>query len=220
MHSSDLRGTDFTMRWRGKPVTHAEFFSAFRDRDRVGVLTPHRCEALGGLTLTMAYVTAFYDRYRERSSEFFAYPDFFTFQRESPCADYCACDIWPAHKNVHVQEDAQHTAEAITHRGVNVLLVPDGDPREAEIAEVEQVSLARDIGRCFAYGETGTVERPDLAVECRGDLLRDYARGILNSVPDSAEVEKQRERYLERMAADTLCQTFRELSLNEALQRI
>ena len=72
----------------------------------------------------MAYVTAFYDRYRERGSDCFAYPDFFTFQHEAPCADYGMFDIWPYHKNIHVQHNAQQAAEAITGRGVNVLLVP------------------------------------------------------------------------------------------------
>ena len=89
----------------------------------MGVVIPRRVEGVGAITLIMAYVTAFYDRYRERVSEFFAYPDFFTFQHEAPCADYGMCDIWPRHKNVHVAGGAQLTAEAVTDRGVNVLLV-------------------------------------------------------------------------------------------------
>lgn len=52
----------------------------------------------------------------------------FTFQREAPCADYGMFDIWPYHKNVQVPPDAQQTAEAMTGRGVNVLLAPTVNP--------------------------------------------------------------------------------------------
>ncbi|WP_179959311.1 hypothetical protein [Marinobacter changyiensis] len=52
----------------------------------------------------------------------------FTFQREAPCADYGMFDIWPYHKNVQVPPDAQQVAEAMTGRGVNVLLVPTVNP--------------------------------------------------------------------------------------------
>ncbi|MDP7131889.1 MAG: hypothetical protein QF437_15435, partial [Planctomycetota bacterium] len=93
-------------------MAHSEFFAGFANTDRLGLFTPDRFEGAGAVTLVMAYVTAFYDRYRESGSEFFAYPDFFTFQREAPCADYCMFDIWPYHKNVHIPPDAQQTAEA------------------------------------------------------------------------------------------------------------
>ena len=37
-------------------------------------------------------------------------------------------DIWPAHKDVLVGTDAVERLNAITDRGVNILLVPDGPP--------------------------------------------------------------------------------------------
>ncbi len=172
------------------------------------------------MTLIMSYVTAFYDRYRERGAKFFAYPDFFTFQRESPCADYCMFDIWPYHKNIHVASDAQQTAEAIADRGLSVLLVPDNDVRETAIAPVERESTRRHIKRCFAYSETGTTAASDLAIEYRGHLLYDYALSVLDSLPASDEVQKRREQWQQQMATDTLHQTFREISLSDALQRI
>ncbi|MBM3459911.1 MAG: hypothetical protein FJX77_15425, partial [Armatimonadetes bacterium] len=81
MHSSGLRGTDFDLAFQGRSVAHAEFFRDWRSTDRVGLLTPDPTEGLGAATLVLACVTAFYDRYRERKEEFFAYPDYFTFQR-------------------------------------------------------------------------------------------------------------------------------------------
>ena len=220
MHSSSLRGTDFKIVWRGKTVQHAKFFSSVRDTDRVGVVIPHRFEGIGAITLIMSYVTAFYDRYRERGSEFFAYPDFFTFQRQAPCADYCMCDIWPNHKNVHVSQNAQQIAEAITERGMTVLLVPDNDVSEVAIATVELESARRNVRRCFAYSETGTTESSDLAVECESHLLGDWALAVLDSVPADDAVRELRGQWLERIASGRLSQSFRELDLSEALTRI
>ena len=220
MHSSSIRGTDFKIAWRGKAIQHVKFFLSVRDTDRVGIVIPHRLEGIGAITLIMSYVTAFYDRYRERGSEFFAYPDFFTFQRETPCADYGMFDIWPYHKNGHVPPDAQQTVEAITGRGVTVLLVPDNDVQEAKIAPVEHESARRNIRRCFAYSENGTTTSSDLVIECQSHLLRDFALAVLESVPADEGLQVQRERWLERMATGTLSQSFRELDLNEALRRI
>lgn len=220
MHSSSLRGSDFAIQWRGQAVTHAEFCAAVRDTDRLGILVPNRLEAVGALTLIMAYVTAFYDRYRERGPEFFAYPDHFTFQRQAPCANYATCDIWPHHKDVHVPEDRQLTVEAIADRGVNVLLVPDGEPREAEVAPVELESARRNIHRCFAYTEAGQTASPDLIVECTSELLHTYGLALCDSVPEDESVQARREGWDEVAAAGPVRQSFRELELEEALQRV
>jgi len=138
MHSSNLRGTDFKIVKRGDAVTHAEFFSSVRETGRVGIVIPHRLEGNGAITLIMAHVTAFYDRYRERGTKFYAYSDFITFQRETPCADYCECDTWPYHKNVHVSQGVQQTAEVITERGVTVLVVSDDAINEIAIAPLNR----------------------------------------------------------------------------------
>lgn len=220
MHSSSIRGTDFKIAWRGKAIQHLDFFSSVEDTDRVGIVIPHRHEGIGAITLIMSYVTAFYDRYRERGSEFFAYPDFFTFQRETPCADYGMFDIWPYYKNVCVPPDAQQTVEAITGRGVNVLLVPDNKVREVTIEPVERESARRNVKRCFAYSETGTTASSDLVIECESHLLSDFALSVLDSIPADDSVRGQRERWDEQIATGTLSQTFRQLDLSDALQRI
>ncbi|TGN40320.1 hypothetical protein [Marinobacter confluentis] len=60
----------------------------------------------------------------------------------------------------------------------------------------------------------------DLVIECRSDLLRDYAMAVPDSLPASNAVLEQRRQWEARLAADTLRQTFRELDLSEALRRI
>ncbi|MHA7923686.1 MAG: hypothetical protein ACX936_00705 [Marinobacter sp.] len=220
MHSSSLRGADFKITQDGEGIPHADFFSSFQDTDRLGIVVPRRFEGIGAMTLIMAYVTAFYDRYRERGPEFYAYPDFFTFQREAPCADYCMFDIWPYHKNIHVPDDVQQTAEAITGRGVNVLLVPDNDPREVAISPVERESARRNVQQCFAYSESGTASSSDLVIECPSELLRNYALSVLDSLPADGSMREQRSQWEARLAGDTLRQTFRTLDLDDALQRL
>lgn len=72
MHSSSLRGSDFKITQHGETIPHADLFSSFQDTDRLGIVVPRRLEGIGAMTLIMAYVTAFYDRYRERGTEFYA----------------------------------------------------------------------------------------------------------------------------------------------------
>jgi hypothetical protein len=123
MHSSHLRGADFTMTIDGDDTSHADFFHDFAITRRLGVVCDTPLDGLGAATLLMAAVTAFYDGYRDMGGEFFAYPDFFTFQLQSPVASYSMFDIWPDHKNVDVEPE-MHTGaltgsltDAITDRG-------------------------------------------------------------------------------------------------------
>ncbi|MBU2954755.1 hypothetical protein [Marinobacter sp. F3R08] len=220
MHSSRLRGSDFQINWRGEPIRHADFFASFKETDRVGIVTPHRTEGLGAMNLIMACVTAFYDRYREKGAEFYAYPDFFTFQQETPCADYCMFDIWPYHKNVEVQNDPQKVVEAITERGITVLLVPEQADHETEILPVEMESAKRTIRQCFQYSETGKTMSADLAIECQSSPLRDYAMAVLDSLSEADAPPERRRQWEQRLAQDVICQTFRELDPVNALWRL
>ena len=216
MHSATLRGADFVLRWRGALVPHAEFFAAVHATARIGVVIPQRLDALGAITLIMAYVTAFYDRYRERGGDFFAYPDYFTFQRASPCADYGMCDIWPPHKQVLVPADAQRTLEAVTDRGVNVLLVPDGEGRDSRLAPVERESARRSIVRCFAYSASGHAAQGDLIIACARRLLREYALAVCDSAPADDPLQMLRQPWL--TPDGDVAQSFREVTLDEALR--
>ena len=65
--------------------------------------------------------------------EFFAYPDFFTFQLQQPVANYGMFDVWPHHKNVFIGGSQDERAAAITDRAVNFLLVPEDRTGEVTI---------------------------------------------------------------------------------------
>ncbi len=220
MHSSRiLSRTDFELRYRGEEQSHEEFFADFATTDRLGVVAPNRWEGVGAITLITAYVTAFYDRYRETGDEFFAYPDFFTFQRRRPLARYGMMDIWPDHKSVFVPESANDTASAITDRGVNVLLVPEREPApEPSFEKVQLESLRRNVRRTFVYDPNGRVDEADLEVVSSCPALREWVAKVFDSVTDDPEVQQIRDQWFEGLGPDCLRQSFREIELEEALE--
>ena len=218
MHSSVLKGSDFRLSWKGRETSHGEFFRGHTRRVRVGLFAPDGTEGVGAVCLSMAYVTAFYDRYREQGGTFFAYPDFFTFQRREPPASYGSFDFWP-NKDVAVPHDHNATAAAIADRAVNVLLVPDtaaaGDAAGREYEPVQLERVRRTLSRCFAYGPCGSVADPDLMIRCAAEPFLTYAMQVVRSA--NADVPK----WLGCAdALSTLQQSFRELEVDDALARL
>ena len=217
MHSTELRGTEFKMTWCGEPVDHTDFFENLQTTDRVGAFSPDRNEGAGAATLLMAYTTAFYDRYREDGSEFMAYPDYFVFQRREPMADYSMLDISPPHKNVHVSDNANARAAAITDRGVNILLVPDGPGRENAFEALQEESARRNIRRCFAYSAEGTVNQADLTITCETERINGYVLEVFDTVSEDEDFRQLREQWVAANPGP-LEQSYREISLEEALR--
>jgi hypothetical protein len=220
MHSSFLRGTHFDLTYKGRKLPHAEYFADFERTERVGVVSPDRFDAIGAGKLLLAYITAFYDRYRQQGAEFFAYPDFFTFQLSAPIANYSMFDVWPFHKNVLLSGTQNERAAAITDRAVNILLVPEDRAGEPSIEPVGLESARRNIRRCYAYSASGAVSEPELTVTCDKPELGDWVRKVLGSV-EPPESPHQRAYWESSLTADGLpAQSFREIALEEALAAI
>ena len=219
MHSSFLRGSDFRITNQGEEVSHAGFFRDLGTTDRVGLLAPGGIEGLGACLLLLAHTTAFYDRYRASGDDFFAYPDYFTFQRRTPPASYSMLDVWPGHKNVPVGDDAGPTLDAILDRAINVLLVPAGTAGTAEFAPVQMASARRTIRRCYTYSATGSTEHPTLAVACGRAEPAEWARVVIESLPpDDSFV---RSHWLRVVTGGSIPeQSFGEVSLEQALALI
>ena len=219
MHSSFLRGSDFRITLQREAVPHERFFRDLSATDRVGVFAPGGLDGLGASLLLLAHTTAFYDRYRESGSEFFAYPDYFTFQRRTPTASYSMLDVWPGHKNVTVPEDAGGTLDAILDRAINVLVVPAGTAGNAEFAPVQMASARRTIRRCYTYSSTGSTERPTLAVACGRAEPAEWARAVIESLPpDDSAV---RSHWLRVVTGGSIPeQSFGEVPLEQALALI
>ena len=214
MHSSQLGDSDFEILVSGQPVALAEYFRGFTNTKRLGVLAPNRLEGVGAVSLIMAHVTAFYNTYRATGEDFFAYPDNFTFQSREPKAAYGMFDIWPEHKDVLVGADAVERLNAITDRGVNILLVPDGPPTPHEYQRQQLASAERLIETCYAYSATGAVADPDLVIRCPADPLAAWCKSVCDSVPDGEREEDWQGQ------GPVLEQSFRRISRQDALARL
>ena len=212
MHSSELRDGDFVIESGGASVPLADFFNDYTSTRRLGLLAPQRTEGIGAVALIMAHVTAFYNIYRAAGGDFFAYPDFYTFQSREPVATYAKFDIWPSHKSVLVSDDPLNRLNAITDRAVNILLVPAGVSAEHDFQRQQLASAARLIDTCYLYSPMGTIEDPDLVIRCTTDPIANWCRTVINSLP---EAERISHTLLDQ--DDTIEQSFRRIALEEAL---
>ena len=212
MHSSKLRDGDFEMVVRGRPVALAEYFRGFTNTKRLGLLAPNRLEGVGAVNLVMAHATAFYNAYRALGEDFFAYPDYFTFQSREPKAAYGMFDIWPAHKDVLVGAAAAERLNAITDRAVNILLVPDSPPAPHEYQRQQVAAAERLIETCYAYSATGAVADPDVVIRCPADPLVAWCQSVAESVADNGCGKGWHGPVLE--------QSFRRISRQDALARL
>ena len=212
MHTSDLRGADFTLVLDGKETTHGDVFGDFPVTRRVGLICPEPLDGLGAATLLLSCVTAFYDGYRATATSFFAYPDFFTFHLRSP-ASYCSFDIWPDHKNVAV--DSQTLTDDITDRGVDTLIVPDDWTGTGDLQPVQQAALNRTLKSAFAYRPCVIADDFDLTISCRRDPVATWADKAIESMVDTDRVA-----WARAADDDRLEQSFRQLTLADAVSRL
>ena len=218
MHSTKIfRSSDFQIVLHNENISHAEFFADFAITNRLGLFAPDRYEGPGASVLVMAYVTAFYDRYREVGEDFFAYPDFFSFQRHEPLSSHTMFDIWPRHKDVLVPEEPNETATAFTDRGINILLVPDHPVRTNDFERVQMASLQRNIQLCFAYSPTGNVNAPTLEITTKTEPIRKWSEAVFDSVDEIGSWPLWRNQCLTHMNCDSVSQSYREIPLEEAL---
>ena len=220
MHSSFLRGSDFQLWCDGQAVSHTDFFADLTATDRLGVFAPNGVDGVGAATLILAHVTAFYDRYREQASEFFAYPDYYSFQSCQPLADYAMFDIWPTHKNVYVAPDAVSRLDAINDRAINILVVPDKEPAESSYQPAQLESARRVVRHCYAYSTTDLVVAPTLKISTENDAIFEWVPSIFErgNLADDPNRSAQKSAWLAQHRDGILRQSFRTISLDEALR--
>lgn len=177
MHTTVLRSDEFTITVSGRPATVADVFPGFAEHDRLGIVLHHHHAAAGAGSLILAAVTAFYDRLRERGEDFFAYADYYAFHVGAHRGSLRKLDVYPSHKEVVVEDDAEPILEAINDRGITRLLVPDIPPTVSELARETRHSAARRIQTALAYSPTGHATDPDVLV--RGSAQSDAYIGAM-----------------------------------------
>ena len=223
MHSSNLRGTDFEICLNNQPVSHAGFFADFSNLTRVGIIAPNGTDGVGATALIMAFVTAFYDTYRARGGEFFAYPAYYTFQQSRPLASYTMLDIWPKHKDVFVEPDPVDLLNTINDRAINVLLLPDREPTDPSFEQPQIEAALRTIKTCYLYSANGAVQDADLEVTVNSRQVVEWTGQIFNDhdyqpIPEFAEQKAVWQAV--HGGANHLKQSFRQIAIDEALTRL
>lgn len=224
MHSAaELDSGDFEYLAGGDPVARTDVMPSITETDRVGVVMDTATEGIGAGNFVLSAVTAFYDRLRARSEEFFEYPDYYTFQATSDPADYGMLDVYPDHKSVTVESDAEAILRAITDRAITVLLVPDVQTQSPDIADITRTSAARRISHCYLYSGDGRVDDAEFSIRLPRDPAADWYRAVAESVatvPDAETVPEPGTGLSVDTDGARIVQEFRRLSLDDALSRL
>lgn len=180
MHSSrELRSDAFAITLDGRPAGIEQVFPSFGEHDRLGVVVRHPCGAVGASTLLLAAITAFYDLQRARGGEFFIYPDYFLFHVGGPLGDHSMFDVFPAHKEVVVPDEAEALLEAINDRAITWLVVEEREPARVRLQRETLASAHSRIRGAFAYSPEGRVVDGDLRI-AGNEVTESYVRAVLD----------------------------------------
>lgn len=213
MHSAILRGTDFVIRTNGQTVRHVDFFSDFTMDTRVGLFTPKGLDGIGAANLVLGYVTAYYDRHREASAQFQAYPEFFKFQCGSQIADYGMFDIYPMEKNIRINTKPESILQAVIEQKINILLIPSNKSGPSKI-DSELIDSARQtVHTCFLYSSGGEVDNPDITIQCHKPEIFEWIKAVADSMPDN-----KLENQVTIPTQPFLKQSYLKISLESALR--
>ena len=207
MHTTGLRSEEFQITVAGRPADIGHVFPGFDEHDRLGIVIHDDLGAAGAGSLILATVTAFYDRLRARHETFFAYADYFAFHVGADHGTLRKLDVYPAHKEVVVPNDAERILEAVNDRGITRLLVPDApsgagprDPDPDPDLQRETLhSAQRRIRTALVYSATGHTTDADVLV--RGSAHSDaYIQAMLGGPAGGHADEPQPAQSFRRMA--------------------
>lgn len=164
VHTTVLGSDEFELTIDGEPASIETLFDGFNEHDRLGVVVAADHDAAGAATLILATVTAFYDRLRATDESFFAYPDYFALHVGQPRGSLRKLDVFPDHKEVVVEADAEQIVRTLNDRGVTRLLVPERVPRAPQLKPETRASAERRIRTALVYSPRGRVLRPNVTV--------------------------------------------------------
>src|SRR3954447_21364292 len=184
VHSSrELSRTAFEISIDGAPASVADVLPEFAAADRVGLVVRRPCAGVGASALLLSAVTAFYDIQRQRSEDFFIYPDYFVFHVGRRLGSHNRLEIWPPHKEVVVDDEPEELLRAINDRGVSRLAVEDGMPGDAAFARETLASARARIVTALVYSPNGRTLDGDVAI-ASNDITEQYVAGVLEQSRD------------------------------------
>ncbi|WP_411966126.1 hypothetical protein [Haloferax sp. YSMS24] len=216
MHTThELTSDTFDYRDAEGPVARHEVMPPISIADRLGIVVDDPTDGLGAGNFVLSCVTAFYDRFRERTAEFYEYPDYYTFQATSDPVDYQEFDIWPDHKNVSVPREPEAFLRAINDRGITILLVPESAPTSPSFEAVTRNSASRRIDSCYLYAPDGGLADADFSISLPHDTVAKWYEKTSESAWDGPDPPGS----LVKDEA-TITQQFRRVGLSQALGRL
>ena len=215
MHTAEeLTTSSFDYRVAGQPVSRSQVMPAITLDTRVGIVMGAPTEGIDAGNFILSCVTAFYDRLRAVSADFFEYPDYYTFQCTTEPADYGMLDIYPDHKNVPVDPDGESLARAIADRAIDVLLVPHATTDSANVTDITHRSLERRIDDCYQYAGRQRLTESDFSIDVPRPLVEDWYETTIDSVVDPAATAR---RTALGTDSEQITQHFRRIDLESAL---
>jgi len=218
MHTTEeLDSTSFEYRVDGNEISRETVLPSVSSDDRIGVVMGRGDEGIGAGNLILSYVTAFYDHLREtREGDFFEYPDYYTFQTTSDPAEYRMLDIYPDHKSVSVEPDAEQLVRAINDRAITTLAVPDISPVPLDVDRITLQSASRRIDHCYLYAPDGRLSSADFSICQPRQPATDWFETTIESLNGDSTVS------IPSFGPDDerIVQQFRQISIEKALERL
>jgi len=214
VHSTrELSSESFAVSVAGRPASLDAVLPGFSDRDRLGIVVRRPLGLAGASLLVLAAVTGFYDVQRSRGRPFFIYPDYFVFHAGRSYGDHRRLEIWPPHKEVVVEPDAESLLEAVNDRGITRLAVEDGAPAEEPELRRETLASARSrIATCLAYAPDGRTRAGDVAI-AGNDVTERYVGQMLAQSDGADAADGRRDLLRDGRPVET----YRIVALDEAL---
>lgn len=170
----------------------ADLFPDWGQLDRFGIVVHEPFGAIGASYLLQAAIAEWYavrPERRDRSDQI--YPDVFLFHAGGPHGDHTYFDLYPARKEVLVENTPTALLEAINDRGITHLAVPDRAVEPVQHHYKEPRQAYDRIRAAWAYSPTGRVADADVTVSSQHRVVEANIRLTLNSA----------ESYSERMQA-------------------
>lgn len=183
MHATNvISAGDFDFQLEGRQARLEDVLPGLQESDRIGVVVNQPCGVMGVSSLLMAATTRFYDAHRlqlgNEPDKLRIYPDYFIFHVGNCKGTHAQLDVWPPHKEVIVEDDAEQILEAINDRGITRLLVED-KPLSSAVFLRETLASARSrIVSVLAYSPTGRVPQGDICC-AHGLNAEAYVRKML-----------------------------------------
>lgn len=218
MHTAEaLSGADFEYQSGDGDVSRDAVMPSITPEDRVGVAMSAGIDGIGAGNFVLSCVTAFYDHLRATTGDFFEYPDYYTVQTTTEPADYGMLDVYPDHKNVAVEPDAETVLRAINDRAISVLLVPDRPPEQPEVDDIALRSAERRLTHCYLYAPDGQPAESEFAIRLPREPTVEWYESTVQTVESLPDAYA-----LPSFGADdsSITQEFRQVSVTEALSRL